>query len=213
METQTELMPFSPPEKLERELINRSKNLNFYLRKIKVPIRYIDCSFDNFFGQPKLVSRLKKHAQLKPLPGLFLSGKCGCGKTHLATAILRELIINGRDIEKSIRFISTPEIYLAIRESYDKTGVSEREVINEYADLDLLLLDDLGAEKVSEWSIATLSLIIDRRYRELKPTIITSNLTLDDIENNIDARIASRLNDGIIIEIDLPDYRKINRNK
>ena len=56
-----------------------------------------------------------------------------------------------------------------------------------------LILDDMGAEKTSEWSIQTLYSIIDRRYRDEKQTLITSNLTLDEIAEKVGDRIASRI--------------------
>jgi DNA replication protein DnaC len=71
-----------------------------------------------------------------------------------------------------------------------------------------LCLDDLGAEKTTEYAITTLYLIIDRRIRNEMQTIITTNLSLDEIEATLGARIASRLAEMKIIKINMPDYRK-----
>ncbi len=106
-------------------------------------------------------------------------------------------------------FTTAPELLLNIREAFsEKTTVTEREVIEKYSDVDLLLLDDLGAEKQSSWSITTLFLIIDRRLREMLPTVITSNLSLGAIKTVLSKRLASRLSESKVIELKLPDYRK-----
>ena len=72
---------------------------------------------------------------------------------------------------------------------------TEQDVLDKYSKCDLLLLDDLGSEKVSDFTIQSLYLVIDRRNRDLRPTIVTTNLSLEEIETQIDARMASRLAD------------------
>ena len=90
----------------------------------------------------------------------------------------------------------------------DNRDETESDVLDKYSSCELLILDDLGSEKTSDFTIQSLYLIIDRRYRNLKPTIITTNLTLPEIGEKIDARIASRLSEMKVIEINMPDYRK-----
>jgi len=74
--------------------------------------------------------------------------------------------------------------------------------------MDFLIIDDLGAEKSTEFSITTLYIILDRRIRELKTTIITTNLSMSQIEEHLGARIASRLSEMKNIKINMPDHRK-----
>jgi DNA replication protein DnaC len=81
-------------------------------------------------------------------------------------------------------------------------------VIRDLCHHDLLVLDDLGAEKTTEFAITTLYIIIDRRIRDAKRTIITTNLSLKEIEDKLDARIASRLSGMQNVKISMPDYRK-----
>jgi DNA replication protein DnaC len=90
-------------------------------------------------------------------------------------------------------FVAVPELLLSLRESYSKNDTSEGEIISKYTEGSLLVLDDLGAEKSTEWSINILYIIIDRRYRDEKKTIITSNLSLDELADKLDDRIASRI--------------------
>jgi DNA replication protein DnaC len=71
-----------------------------------------------------------------------------------------------------------------------------------------LVIDDLGAEKSSEWAREILYLIIDKRYSDLLPTIITSNLSPKELAEKLDDRLVSRLmEDAIVIKIDGKDHR------
>ena len=85
---------------------------------------------------------------------------------------------------------------------------SEDEIISRYSEIPVLVLDDLGAEKVSEFAITTLYIILDRRIRECRKTIITTNLSKEEIDATFGARIASRLGGMENIKINMPDYRK-----
>ena len=139
----------------------------------------------------------------KSKEGLFLHGARGTGKTHLMAALTREIIFNApplqahqefyRDHEYTPVFVSTPELLMRIRDCYNNDDVSEKELLSEYGNREILMLDDLGAEKPTEWVLQTLYLIIDRRYRNMKRTIISSNYTLDQIAKRLDDRISSRI--------------------
>ena len=75
----------------------------------------------------------------------------------------------------------------------DKSEQSETEIINNLSEANILILDDLGAEKSSEFALQSLYVIIDQRYSEIRPTIITSNLSLGEIAEKVGDRIASRI--------------------
>jgi DNA replication protein DnaC len=188
-----------------------------------VPQKYLKASFDSFEGG-KTVKELCQVAILDH-ESVMLCGKTGCGKTHLAVAMLRHFVSttknelglrerteddiprNGND--SRIMFLSVPELLLQIRGTFAKDSEqTEESVIERYSNMSLLILDDLGAEKTSEWVESTLYLIIDRRNRGQRWTIVTSNLSLEEIEQHLGARIASRLSDMKVVNIKLPDYRK-----
>ena len=98
---------------------------------------------------------------------------------------------------------------MELRESHrDNAEISEKFIIDYYAGLWFLVLDDLGSEKISEYSVSSLGLIIDRRSRKNKPTIVTTNFSLEDIEKEFDPRIASRLADSSIWIFNMEDHRK-----
>jgi DNA replication protein DnaC len=189
-----------------------------------IPRRYLNYAFDNFTGGD-MVKKICRNfvAEYPNVDSLLFSGPPGCGKTHLAMATCRALIaemkVNNRgehddDGRRDISFTTVPELLLEIRRTFGQTAVeSEDDVINKYAQVNLLILDDLGAEKASEFAIQALYLLIDRRNRDLKPTIITTNLTLSEIENRLNGRIASRLAEMTVVKINMPDHRKMRTGK
>lgn len=164
-----------------------------------IPARYIDCTFDNFKGNDKLRDGLRKLSG----ESILLTGSTGTGKTHFAVALMKE-------INKShSRFITVPNLLMKIRDCFRKdSSKTESGIVSEYAAYDVLCLDDLGAEKTSEFSIATLSLILDKRISNMNQTIITTNLSLAEIEQTLGARIASRLSEMKVAKINMTDYRK-----
>jgi DNA replication protein DnaC len=168
--------------------------------KNKIPMKYRNCTLENFEGGEKIITAIKMLKETGE--SIFLSGKTGSGKTHIAVAVFRES-------PDGSEFITAPELLLKIRGAFrEGAGYTEEEIIDRYSSCPVLVLDDLGAEKTTEYSITTLFLIIDRRNRNCKRTIITSNLGLQEIEETLSARIASRLSDMRVVKINMPDYRK-----
>lgn len=131
--------------------------------------------------------------------GLYIVGQRGVGKTHLATAILKDHILNhpkgyGIDYKLLPDMISVTDLIMRIKATFAKDSEeSEEGVLDHYSNCKTLILDDLGTEKPTEWAVSTLYLIVDRRYRDMRKTIITSNLSLKEIAERLDDRIASRL--------------------
>ena len=112
--------------------------------------------------------------------GLLFYGPHGVGKTHLAVGILKEAIR-----KKGARgfFFETRDLLRMVRDTYNaKVEDRELDVLKPVLEADLLILDDLGAEKTSEWVQETLGFVINTRYNGQRPTIITTNLSdsLDD---------------------------------
>ena len=183
---------------------DRKNNIELYLTSIGISKRYVNCTLENFKGGEKYVKFCKNYVK-NPIDSLFFTGTFGCGKTHLSIGICRELILSEKIY--SARFTTGAELLLKIRSGFSDNK-PEEQTIDEFTKTDFLFIDDLGAEKTTEWSKQTLYLIIDRRDRDLKTTIITSNLSLEEIEENISGRIASRIANSVVINVNLPDYRK-----
>jgi DNA replication protein DnaC len=167
--------------------------------------RYLDASLSDI---PK---NLRK--QVETDSGKYLWGPPGTGKTHFMAAKMRDEILNtepGKYLGSSVDgeqkgyyepypsgyplYISVPELLLKIRGTFKgSTEADESEIIKTYSKVKVLYLDDLGVEKVSDWALQTIYLIIDRRYSEMLRTIISSNLNLDQLADRLDDRIASRI--------------------
>jgi len=138
----------------------------------------------------------------------FLSGSPGTGKTHAAAAIIAErapLLVTETGYDG--RWISAPELLAEIRSTYDQRSIrSEKEVTKEFSEYGTLVIDDLGAEKMTDWSLSTLYLILSNRVNYMRHTIVTSNLSLQEL-SQWEPRIASRLGGGKALELAGKDRR------
>jgi len=112
--------------------------------------------------------------------GLVFYGPTGVGKTHLAVAMLKAVIQ-----QKGARgfFFVTSELLRLVRETYNRSvEETEMEILRPVLEADVLVMDDLGFEKTSEWVQETLGLVINTRYNTKRATIVTSNLR-DPMDN------------------------------
>ena len=129
--------------------------------------------------------------------GLFITGLPGRGKTHLAAALLR-VVINGiynkSGCWKSVFFRHEADMLLEIRQAFSPGSMtSEGQMVEQFSYPDVLIVDDLGVTRASEWVMQTIDVIVDRRYRAKKVTIVTSNLSLSEIGKRLGGRVSSRL--------------------
>ena len=142
----------------------------------------------------------------KTTDGWFvLHGGVGVGKTHLAAAIANAYA--SRNIQASVYFRVVPDLLDQLRATFDpETGVAYDERFQQIRNANLLVLDDLGTENSTPWASEKLFQIINHRYNEQLPTVITSNAKLERIEDRIVSRMLdSRLARYVFIDAD--DYR------
>lgn len=125
---------------------------------------------------------------------LAVFGRYGTGKTHFAAAIVNGFVGLG----VAARYAYVPDLLDELRASYRNKDEDEGyyELLDKLKRVTVLALDDLGVEKASDWADEQLDKIVDYRYREEKPTIITTNMNIKDLS----PRIADRLREPLASE-------------
>jgi len=178
------------PQRIERR---RARSLSAV-----IPRRYGGASFDRppvSDMPPQTVQVVRRFtrdidANLDSGRGLWITGNIGTGKTTLAMLISRAALDAGR----SAAIYSMPRLLSEIRATYEaESDGSYVEFLDRLAAVDLLHLDDLGAERRNEWVLEQLYAILNARYEEQRSVIITSNLEPGDVEAQIGERTVSRL--------------------
>ncbi len=195
-----------------------------------VPARYLECDFGGYkiegsgsLSAAKLV--VEKWAELYPLDrtGLLLIGRSGVGKTHLSVAVLKELIRKG----VHCLFCDYRELLKQIQNCYNPSvQATELEILRPVFETEVVLIDDIGAVKPSEWVWDTVSIILNTRYNNALTTIITSNFldgpprkagmpaaqavsTDDTLGDRVGERMRSRLFEMCrLVQVDGKDYRQ-----
>lgn len=134
---------------------------------------------------------------------LLLQGKYGCGKTHLAAAIANFAV----QFEIQPIFVTVPDLLDGLRFAYSDPDSTFEERFEHIRQAPLLVLDDFGTQNATAWAQEKLFQIINHRYINRLPTVVTTNLSLNEIEG----RIRSRLEDPELVTrvvIQAPDYRR-----
>lgn len=157
------------------------------LRDDGISARYRKRTFDRYEEASKGQKTAKAYAlryaeafsRVKEMEknSLFFYGGCGCGKTHLACAIANFL----REEGVECRFTTFEDMLLRIRESYDRPDLSDKAVRDGYKMVPLLIVDDLAKEKATDFSTSVLFDLINYRYEEMLPMVITANHGRDDL--------------------------------
>ncbi len=205
----------------------------WWMERARIPLRFRECSFEEFHvldnNQSLQMAKLKAASFAEQYPlvekGLLLLGNPGVGKTHLTVAILKQLMV-----EKGVQclFCSFPDLLEKLQESYDPVSKrSKAEILQPVLETEVVAIDDLGARRISDWVEDTVTYILNHRYNEKKPTLLTSNLAdspaegpardgggkyrvADTLMDRIGIRVYSRLFEMCEkVSIQAGDYRQL----
>jgi DNA replication protein DnaC len=204
-----------------------------HLEDAHIPPLYKRCDLENFRDYNdsliRAVTAARSFSEQFPVvdKGLLFLGLPGLGKTHLAAATLKRTIerTNCRGL-----FYTTPELLALIRNTYNAAIKStESDVIRPVMEVPLLVLDDLGAERPTDWVEETMNLIVNTRYNYRRATIFTTNYQLNlpqgglpfegkdwarfDLKERVGFRLFSRLQEMCeFLALDGVDYRELGPN-
>lgn len=162
--------------------LNKFKNLSITDRNFKSDI-FMNAKIEKNGAEAELYRKIKNYVKgfdevLKLNDGLLFKGNCGTGKTFLANCICNFLIDKGY----AVLSFKLADYLRVLREDFEKKTGLEGKLLEAIKEADMLFIDDLGSEKLSEdWGKEKLCTLIDTRYSARKPILITTNLTATEM--------------------------------
>ncbi len=162
------------------------KNIYFY----EVPPILKSACFKNIYKDDKnrleIIKKIKafydsyrKNSECK---GIYLNGNFGSGKSYLIASLFNELA----KLNKESAIIYFPEFLRSLKENFNNNNSESKDLFNQIKEVPLLLIDDIGAEKLTDWSRdEILGSILQYRMDYKLPTFFTSNLTIEELENHL----------------------------
>jgi len=166
-----------------------------------IPSRFVWATLADFTDQlPEVRDSLHDWSENPAGRNLVLLGPVGTGKTHAAVAAVRAAHDRGADVA----FAPVVELLDELRPGGPEHALAE------YAHADVLVLDDLGSERPTEWTGERLYALINRRWLEERPTVATTNLDPDPLREAVGDRVFSRLvgNDAVVLRLTGKDRRR-----
>lgn len=141
-------------------------------------------------GYAEGFSLLKDDQAMQEENGLLIYGPKGTGKTHMAAAIANDLLRQGVPVV----FATMIDLLAKIKDSFDRNqGASEEEILRLYKTCDLLIIDDLGKEQPTEWALAKIYQIINARYEDYRPIVVTSNYSPQELVDRMTPKGGDRI--------------------
>ncbi|EBZ4886735.1 AAA family ATPase [Salmonella enterica subsp. enterica serovar Bredeney] len=196
------------PECLRDELAEvdaklRTLRVTELLDRAGIARRFEDCEFDNYQtvnqDAAKNLSACQGYVDnwercFDAGLGLLMVGKCGTGKNHLAVAMTKNLI---RNHLARVEITDVMRVMRAVKSTWrHNSETTEDSVLDHFASLDLLIIDEVGVQFGSASELAILQEIVNVRYESVLPTILISNLTFEQLKDSIGERIVDRVTNG-----------------
>lgn len=184
-------------EKAQRE---RQAQIEARLNFAGVPVRFRDRTLDTFVAtteeQREALAMAKVFVQQwehhkRAGTSVVFSGNPGTGKSHIAIAILQQVLESGTGM-----YLNVLDLVRMVRDTWRRTGQSETEVLELLGRLDLLVIDEVGVQYGTDGEQVVLFDVINRRYRDCKPTIMLTNLKAKEFEQFVGPRTFDRLKEG-----------------
>jgi len=188
----------------------REREREALLRASHIPARYLGCTIDGFElwdpADPTLSQARRRTREFvdgwgaaAPERGLLYMGAAGCGKTHLAVAALKELILT-----KGVRglYVNFLELVQQLQMTFDGGGRNREEVLSPAVEAEALVLDELGAGKLSPWVMDLLYYVINSRYMSKRVTLCTT--TYSDFAAGTGSSPTSRVDESLTDRISAP---------
>ncbi len=199
-----------------------------------VPRRYLHCTLDNYAPdhplQRRALATVREFVAAWPAEdrGLLLTGDCGTGKTHLATAVLRTFVLDHGAVGC---FADYQDLLKRLQATFNRSageGVTEDDILAPVLEAELLVLDDLGSRRSTAWAEETLGHVLTVRYNEQRTTILTTNLIdlpgnaadmlahlpagREALQQRIPERTLSRIHEMCrVVHLEGADYRRRHR--
>lgn len=190
-------------EKIKIDDASRNRTIEMLLGSLDIPDRFASCTLQNYEPVNEDAKRVLRVCQayaskwperLQKGGGLVMCGKPGTGKNHLALAIARHAIT---EHQSSATFTTALKIAREYKSTWSKGSTrTEDEVIRFFTKPDLLIIDEVGVQFGSDAEKLIMFEIINTRYERMKPTILISNQTKDELSAFIGERVIDRMSDG-----------------
>ncbi len=183
----------------ERQAIQRAwkqEKIERALRISEIDGLFREKRISNLKNSPKLHDEIAKYLKnWKTMKqhgyGFYFWGNVGAGKTHTAIVLANELM--EREMVE-VLFLNIPETITRIKNTFDSEIKSEdSRLFDRMKEMEMLILDDIGVEKYSDWLSDQMYQIIDHRWKNRKPMVLTSNLSLEDLSKKYKPQVASRI--------------------